>query len=48
MQYNVRDYGATGNGQTKDTLAIQAAIDKCSADGGGQVVMPAGTYLCGT
>lgn len=42
---NVRDYGAKGNGATKDTAAIQAAINACEQKGGGTVVLPAGTYL---
>lgn len=41
---NVRDFGATGNGVTDDTAAIQAAIHKTSADGGGVVYLPTGTY----
>jgi polygalacturonase len=44
---NVRDYGATGDGRTKDTLAIQQAIERCSVLGGGEVVVPAGDYLTG-
>lgn len=47
--YNIRDYGAVGDGVTLDTAAIQAAIDACSAAGGGRVLVPAGaTYLSGT
>ena len=42
---NVRDYGARGDGTTKDTAAIQKAIDTCEQKGGGTVVLPAGTYL---
>ena len=44
--YNVKDdaYGATGNGSTDDTAAIQAAINAASAAGGGTVIFPAGTY----
>jgi polygalacturonase len=44
---NVRDYGAKGDGVTKDTAAVQAAID-ASAENGGTVFVPAGRYLCGT
>lgn len=44
---NVRDYGATGDGTTKDTLAIQLTIERCSVFGGGEVVVPAGDYLTG-
>src|ERR1035438_5061632 len=44
---NVRDYGATGDGKTKDTPAIQQTIERCSVFGGGVVVVPAGDYLTG-
>lgn len=46
--FNVRDFGAKGDGESKDTAALQKAIDKCSTAGGGRVVLPAGTYLCGS
>jgi len=45
---SVRDFGAKGDGITLDTLAIQSAIDACSAQGGGTVYLPAGRYLTGT
>ena len=45
--YNIRDYGAKGDGTTLDTAALQAAIDACTADGGGTVLVPAGTFLIG-
>lgn len=44
---NVKQYGAVGDGKTLDTKAIQAAIDDCSANGGGQVVLEGGTFLSG-
>ena len=44
---NVKDYGATGDDKTKDTLALQQTIERCSAFGGGEVVVPAGDYLTG-
>ena len=43
---NVRDHGARGDGKTKDTAAIQRAIDAASP--GGTVVFPGGDYLSGT
>jgi polygalacturonase len=46
--YNIRDYGAKGDGTTLDTAALQAAIDACTADGGGTVLVPAGTFVIGT
>ncbi len=46
--YDVRSYGATGDGVTNDAPAIQQAIDACNAVGGGTVVVPSGIYLIGT
>ena len=46
--YDVRAYGATGDGRALDSPAINAAIDACAKAGGGQVLVPAGTYLCGS
>src|SRR5665213_4558989 len=42
--FNIRDFGATGDGKTLDTAAINKAIDAAAAAGGGMVVFPAGTY----
>jgi len=46
--FNVRTYGATGDGKTIDTPAINKAIEAVAAAGGGTLVFPAGTYLCFT
>jgi polygalacturonase len=45
---NVRDFGAAGDGTTKDTAAIQRALTQCAAAGGGRVFVPAGVYLTGS
>ncbi|HTJ66651.1 MAG TPA: glycosyl hydrolase family 28 protein [Actinospica sp.] len=42
--FNVKNYGATGNGSTIDTNAINKAIAAASAAGGGEVLFPSGTY----
>jgi hypothetical protein len=42
--FNVLNYGATGNGTTDDTTAIQSAINACQTAGGGVVFFPPGTY----
>jgi len=43
--FNVRAYGATGNGHTNDAQAIQAAEEAAERAGGGRVYLPAGRYL---
>jgi polygalacturonase len=47
VKLNIRDFGATGDGTTKDTVAIQQALDRCWVLGGGEVIVPAGNYLTG-
>lgn len=42
---DVHKYGAKADGKTKDTTAIQKAIDACAKQGGGTVVLSSGTYL---
>ena len=42
--YDVRAFGAKGDGRTVDTAAINAAIEAAAAAGGGTVLLPAGTY----
>ncbi len=46
--YNIRTFGAKGDGTTLDTAALQAAIDACTHDGGGTVLVPEGTFVIGT
>lgn len=46
--YNVRDYGAVGDGTTDDAPAIQAALTAAGAASGGIVFVPAGSYAIGT
>jgi hypothetical protein len=46
--FNVRDYGARGDGRTLDTAAINRAVEACAAAGGGRVALPPGRYLSGT
>ena len=46
--YNVISYGAIGDGHTKNTAALQKAIDTCAREGGGTVYIPAGNFLTGT
>jgi polygalacturonase len=47
-RYTVTDYGAVSDGTTVNTKALQALIEKVSADGGGTVVVPAGTFMTGS
>lgn len=46
--YDVRSFGAKGDGETLNTQAVQAAIDQCNAAGGGTVLVAGGRYLTGT
>lgn len=48
VHFNVHDFGAQGDGATKDTLAVQQALDRCGVLGGGVVTLPAGEYITGT
>src|SRR5688572_4362265 len=45
---DVRAFGAVGDGRTKDTVALQHAIDTIHRRGGGVVHVPAGTWVSGT
>jgi polygalacturonase len=44
---DARSYGAKADGTTKDTLALQKAIDDCARKGGGVVQLARGTFLSG-
>ena len=46
--FNVRDFGAIGDGKHLDHIAINQAINACDSSGGGTVMIPAGLYLCGS
>ncbi|HWB85326.1 MAG TPA: glycoside hydrolase family 28 protein [Bryobacteraceae bacterium] len=46
-RYSIASEGAIADGQALNTRMIQAAIDRCSAAGGGTIVIPKGTFLTG-
>lgn len=46
--FNVMEFGAKGDGKTLDSPAINSAIEAAEAEGGGQVFLPAGTFLSGS
>ncbi|HVT74469.1 MAG TPA: glycosyl hydrolase family 28-related protein [Lacunisphaera sp.] len=45
-RFDVRRFGAAGDGRTLDTAALNRAIAAAAAAGGGEVLVPAGDYLC--
>lgn len=45
-QWNVREFGAIGDGQHIDSPALNAALEKAAQDGGGTVIVPQGVYMC--
>ena len=47
-EYNILEYGAVPGGNKINTKAVQAAVDTCAENGGGRVLVPAGTFLTGT
>ena len=48
VQFNVKDFGANGKAQQDAQPFLQKAIDACHAAGGGQVLLPPGSYTTGT
>ena len=46
--YNIADFGAVGDGNTLNTVAVQRAIDTCTNENGGTVLVPAGDFVIGT
>ena len=47
-EFDVRNYGAVGDGSTLNTRAIQETIDACGQQGGGKVIISDGVYVTGT
>jgi polygalacturonase len=45
--YNIKKYGAVGDGLFLNTKAFEKAIEDCSKNGGGKVIVPAGIWLTG-
>jgi polygalacturonase len=46
--FDIRDFGAVGDGKTMNTESIRKAVESCAAKGGGKVLIPSGTYLTGS
>ena len=46
--FNIKSYGAVGDGEAMETEAIQKTIDACHAAGGGMVLVPPGDFVTGT
>jgi polygalacturonase len=47
-RFPITSYGATGDGKTLNTKSIQSAIDACAKAGGGDLVIPKGTFITGS
>src|SRR5699024_7927447 len=47
QEFNIKDYGANGDGETKNTKAFDNAIEEAHKAGGGKVIVPEGEYLTG-
>lgn len=47
-KFDITDFGASGDGATLNTSAIQAAVDACAENGGGTVHVPAGVFVSGS
>lgn len=45
QEFNVRAFGATGDGTTEDYAAMQAAFNALNTNGGGTLIIPPGTYI---
>ena len=48
QSFNILTYGAVNDGKTISTLAVQKAIDTCTLNGGGKVIIPSGVFVIGT
>lgn len=48
MIYDIRNYGAVGDGVTLNTKALQSAINACTENGGGRVLVENGVYMFGS
>jgi polygalacturonase len=46
-EFKITDFGAVGDGKTMNTVAINTAIETCSREGGGQVIIAGGEFLTG-
>lgn len=47
VKYDITHFGASGDSKTLNTIYIQKAIDECSKNGGGVVVVPKGRFITG-
>jgi polygalacturonase len=46
--YDIKDFGAIGDGLTVNTAPIQTAVDTCAKEGGGKVIVSGGVFVTGT